>query len=454
MEHEKIYHPAPHVNQWRAFSDDADNDSNEYASERTSEFWNQKAQFTIRDRLLRHKNENVAKNVIFFLGDGMSIPTVTAARIRLGQTKGRHGEESQLSFEKFPYVGLSRTYCIDKQVADSACSATAYLGGVKANFFTIGVNGKVKFQDCAAEKDPENHVHSLAYWAQKAGKGTGIVTTTTVTNASPAGAFAHTSNRLFECDGDVIKAGKDPKECQDITSQLVKNAPGNRFKVILGGGSAKFVPRRQRDANGNFGERSDGENLIDLWKKNNPNGQYVHNKTTLDAVDINRTSAILGLFTPSHMSFRADADPKKEPSLQEMTEVAIKLLQKEEKGFFLFVEGGKIDHGNHETKAYKALDETIELHKAVEAAVQLTSRKDTLIVLTADHAHTLSISGYPDRGKDILGLGGAVNENLPIDLPGEKSLPITTLSYANGPGFVNNIRDGKRVDLSQVEFRK
>lgn len=367
---------------------------------------------------------------------------------------GRPGEESQLSFEKFPYVGMSRTYCIDRQVADSACTATAYLGGVKANFFTIGVNGKVKLEDCKGEKDPENHVHSLAYWAQKAGKGTGIVTTTTVSHASPSGAFAHTSNRLWECDSDVIKSGKDPKDCQDIASQLINNAPGNQFKVIMGGGVAKMIPKRLKDGNGYSGERADGVNLIDVWKKNNPNGQFVYNKSGLNAVNLTRTSAILGLFKSGHMSYRSDADPNVEPSLQEMTETAIKLLQKEEKGFFLFVEGGKIDHGNHETKAYKALDETIEFHKAVASARDLTSSKDTLIIVTADHSHTLSFSGYPNRGNDILGLGGAVNENLPVDIPGEKTLPIMTLNYANGPGFVNNIRDGKRVDLSHVEFRK
>lgn len=169
--------PISEDEQSRIFMDEVETD--EYAPEQTSEYWNEKAQFKLRDRLLRNPNKNIAKNVILFLGDGMSIPTVTAARIRLGQMNGRHGEESQLSFDKFPYVGLSRTYCVDKQVADSACSATAYLGGVKANFFTIGVNGKVKLNDCKGEKDSKNHVYSLADYAQKAGKGTGIVTTTT-----------------------------------------------------------------------------------------------------------------------------------------------------------------------------------------------------------------------------------------------------------------------------------
>lgn len=276
-----------------------------------------------------------------------------------------------------------------------------------------------------------------------------------VTNASPAGTFAHTSNRLWECDTDVINLKKDPRECQDITSQLVKKNPGNKFKVIMGGGTGKFTPKKQRDVFGNFGERSDGENLIELWKRNNPNGKYVYDKTTLNALDLNRTASILGLFAPGHMSYKADANSSKEPTLAEMTATAIKLLQKEENGYFLFVEGGRIDHGNHETKAYKALDETIEFHKAIDTAIRSTSSKDTLIVVTADHSHTLSISGFPVRGNDILGVGGSMNEFLPAGvLPEEPELPIATLSYANGPGFVNNIRDGHRVDLSQVEFRK
>lgn len=88
---------------------------------------------------------------------------------------------------------VSQTYCVDSQTADSACSATAYLGGVKANIATIGVTAAVELNDCDEMIKEENHVHSIARWSQEVGKRTGIVTTSTVTDASPSGTriFIH-----------------------------------------------------------------------------------------------------------------------------------------------------------------------------------------------------------------------------------------------------------------------
>lgn len=281
---------------------------------------------------------------------------------------------------------------------------------MKANFFTIGVNANVEFKDCESERDVDNHVQSLAYWAQRAGKGTGIITTSTVSDASPAGAFAHSSNRLWESDADVIKSNNDPQKCQDIASQLIKNSPGNKFNVIMGGGTVKFLPKDAKDVDGNAGEREDGENLIELWKQNNPNGEYITNREGLQNIDYQKTTSVLGLFTPGYMSYNLDANRTKEPSLEEMTAAAIKLLETEENGYFLFVEGGRIDHGNHETKAHKAVDETVEFHKAIQRAVNITSQQDTLIVVTSDHSHTLSIAGYPQRGANILGINRQISE--------------------------------------------
>lgn len=97
----------------------------EDVQEHTAEYWHKDAQFTLYKQLVRQQNVGTAKNIIMFLGDGMSLSTVTAARIHKGQLNGKRGEEEELSFDKFPYVGLSKTYCVDRQVADSACSATA-----------------------------------------------------------------------------------------------------------------------------------------------------------------------------------------------------------------------------------------------------------------------------------------------------------------------------------------
>lgn len=132
--------------------------------------------------------------------------------------------------------------------------------------------------------------------------------------------------------------------------------------------------------------------------------------------------------------------PNNEPSLSQMTETAIKILQKEDKGFFLFVEGGKIDIAHHENKARLALEETLEFDKAIQIAAKLTNENDTLIVVTADHAHTMSINGYPQRGFDILGIYGKSKDGKPY----------ATLSYANGPGYHKKFRQEYRMILGMT----
>ena len=112
------------------------------------------------------------------------------------------GEEMTggLIFESFPQLALVRTYCADHTVADSACSATAYLGGVKGNKDTVGVRAGVEHEDCQAGLAEEQEVSSLLSWAQQEGKLTGVVTTDRLTGASPAGTFAHTASRDWESD--------------------------------------------------------------------------------------------------------------------------------------------------------------------------------------------------------------------------------------------------------------
>lgn len=173
----------------------------------------------------------------------------------------------------------------------------------------------------------------------------------------------------------------------------------------MGGGRTKFIPKTQKDEDCNAGQRSDGVNLINTWKRLHSRGRYVSNRKELQSLDLKRTEQIFGLFNSDHMSYNLDADREKEPSLMEMTETAIKLLSKENNGYFLFVEGGRIDHAHHETMAKKSLDETVEFSKAIQKAVDMTDTRNTLIVVTSDHAHTLSISGYPTKSNDILGPG-------------------------------------------------
>lgn len=110
------------------------------------------------------------------------------------------------------------------------------------------------------------------------------------------------------------------------------------------------------------------------------------------------TDYLLGLFESSHLNFHLDVVNKsleyKEPSLTQMVSKAIEVLSKNENGFFLFVEGGEIDFGHHAAKARLALDETAEFSKAIDYARKAVNEDDTIILVTADHSHTISYSGY------------------------------------------------------------
>lgn len=326
--------------------------------ESSNEFWNHKAQNYLKGKLNEKFNKNKAKNVIMFLGDGMSLTTVAATRMYMGS------EQTQLSFEKFPHFGLSKTYCVDKQVADSACSATAYLNGVKANGGTMGVGAKVKKGDCVFDK--ETHTESIASWAQKSCKSAGLVTTTRVTHASPGGTYSHTAHRDWENDAAINIACEETEQKQkDIAHQLIYNGESKNFKVILGGGRREFINITVFDEEGLPGKRSDGRNLIHEWKDDRSkkgNARYIWNKSQLDAIDIEKTDYLFGLFENDHCMYNLDITNNnlqhEEPSLTDMTVAAIKMLSKDDNGYFLFVEGGRIDMAHHGKKLINISEET------------------------------------------------------------------------------------------------
>lgn len=314
------------------------------------------------------------------------------------------------------FIFSFQTYCLDLQVSDSACTATAYLSGVKANKFTEGVNGQVEMNDCEASNNPKNHVYSLLRWAQLAGKSTGFVTNTRVTHATPAAVYSHSSNRLHESDHDVISLGLDPNKCIDIGRQLIESETAIDLNVIMGGGATKLLPNNTFDSQGKRGQRHDGRHLINEWisnqKKASSKWAHVTNRDSLLNVDHTKVDKLLGIFASEHMSFHSDANHSVEPSLTEMTEMAMNILSKNDNGYVLFVEGGLIDYANHATLAHKAVVETCEFNEAIKMADLKTSELDTMIVVTSDHSHTMTISGYPSRGTNILGTMTSINEGV------------------------------------------
>lgn len=413
--------------------------------EKNPSFWNNWAQRTLKEAvLLQDLNKNQAKNLILFLGDGMGVATVTAARILKGQLNGQIGEESLLEMDKFPFVSLAKTYNTDAQVPDSAGTATAYLCGVKANEGTVGVSAAAVRTQCNTTKG--NEVTSILKWAKDAKKSVGIVTTTRVNHATPSAAYAHCVDRDWYSDNEMPPEALE-LGCKDIARQLFENIPN--IDVIMGGGRKYMYPKNIADVEYPHmskynGTRNDGRNLVEEWqnKMKNERAHYVWKKNQLLSLNPNKVDYLLGLFEPADMTYELDRNKNSDPSLTEMVDVAIKILKKNPNGFYLLVEGGRIDHGHHEGKAKQALHEAVEMDRAIGRAALLTSTHDTLSVVTADHSHVFSFGGYTRRGSSIFGLAPVISD---VD-----QKPYTSILYGNGPGY--KVVNGVRENVSTVKY--
>ncbi|NXC96396.1 PPBI1 phosphatase, partial [Certhia familiaris] len=437
-------------------------------AEKTPGYWNKGARRKLELALALQPAAQRAKNIILFMGDGMGLSTMSAARIYKGQLAGGSGEESVLAMETFPHVALAKvsgavlgetlllplletplhsscfqTYTIDRQVPDSAGTGTAYLCGVKANAKTLGLSGAAVYGKCRTTFG--NEVDSVLHRARLAGKSVGIVTTTRVQHASPGAAYAHSASRGWYADANMPQeALRDG--CKDIAYQLVHNTDIN---VILGGGRMYMTPRRTPDPEypedpDQNGTRKDSRDLIAEWLSARQGARYVWDKKGLDAVKDDSVSHLMGLFEPKDMRYELNRNTSTDPSIVEMTEKAIRILRRNPNGFFLFVEddhiacaGGRIDHGHHSGRAKQALMEAVMLDRAVARAGELTSPADTLTVVTADHSHVFTYGGSTPRGNSIFGLA-------PKKAKDKRAY--TSILYGNGPGY--SIRDGARPAAS------
>ena len=370
-----------------------------------------------------------AKNVILFIGDGMGVSTVTAARIYAGQKKGQSGEEYVLPFENFENVALVKTYNSNAQVPDSAGTASAMHTGVKTKIGVLGVGPDVTAGDC--ESGLANALPILGEQATARGLALGIVSTARITHATPASVYSRTPDRGWEADA-FIPEDQRGKGCDDIAAQLVNST----FDVALGGGTAAF-----------FGADSGGRrlnadaNLPADWTART-GGTFVSTAAELAAAPADKP--VFGLFSPSHMTYTVDrTDDSTEPTLTEMTQQAITRLKDDPEGYYLMVESGRIDHGHHAGQAGYALEEAVEFANAIQYAIENTDAAETLILVTADHSHVFTMSGYPRRGNDILGLVVAPegSAELAEATTATDGKPYTTLGYQNGPGAIANMAE-------------
>lgn len=404
-------------------------------------------------------NNNRAKNIILFVGDGMGVSTVTAARILEGQMAGMKGEENKLSFEIFPHLALSKTYSFDQQTSDSGPTMTAMVTGYKGRDGQVSVDHTTNYDECDQAVINQKTLTTILEQSAAAGKSTGVVSTARITHATPAATYAHSPVRDYESDANL------PTGCnlKDIARQLIEASPAvqKSLMVAMGGGRSNFLPNTLNDPENTTskGARKDGKNLTQDWLTTRAAfgpSKFVFDRAGYDAATPANTSYLLGLFERSHMQYEADRPLlNNEPSLTEMTDKSIQMLKKNGKGFFLHVEAGRIDHAHHAGNAKRALLDTIEFSKAIKKAYETTDPSDTLILVTADHSHVFTIGGYPHRGNPILGLVREVpypDGTQPTTASDKNGLPYTTLAYANGPGYRDTRPTLTETDTNALAF--
>jgi alkaline phosphatase len=321
-----------------------------------------------------------ARNVILFIGDGLSMAHRTAARmLAKGLVEGRYGGE--LAIDDMPHMALVSTAGTDSIVTDSANSMSAYTTGHKSCVNAMGIY-------CARNKSGLAHpkVETLAELVRRrnGGMAVGVVTNTEIEDATPAAMVAHVRRRS---DYD----------------EIVRAFHAARPEVMLGGGSGFFLPRS--DA---AGRRKDEENYLEKFKA--LGYRFAGTAAEMKAAAADRaTTRLLGLFHPGNLDGALDRVVLKkgtvpkypdQPDLAEQTRAAIGILSRSGNGFLLMVESGLIDKYSHALDWERAVYDTIMLDNAVAVAKRFAGRRnDTLIVVVADHTHPVGIIGTYDDAR-------------------------------------------------------
>jgi len=400
------------------------------------------AQDALAERLALEPNTNQARNVILFVADGMGLGTNYGIRLFEGQQMGLLGEEHNLPHDLFPHSALMKTFNINAQTPDSAPTAGAMNTGTRQIFNTINLDETAVFDDCSSEVP----LRLFSEIMSDAGRSVGIVTSTSAAHATPAAVYARTANRNW--------FNSAPEGCVDIATQLVDQFEAGVIDVALTGGARDFAPEGL-ELEAGTGVRADGVNLIERAEEFGV--QYVYDSESLAAAD--RSQPIIGLFANSDMPYEHDR-PEGVPSLSEMTVAAIEALQTNEEGFYLMVEAGRVDHGNHAGNAYRAFTDGVEFAESIRAALEMVDLEDTLIIVTADHEHVISFNGYCGRGTPVTGLCYGISDETvehtdELELASD-GLPYTVVTYANGPGSVlieqeDGTFSGARPEVTQEE---
>ena len=363
------------------------------------------------------------KNVILFIGDGMSIANRTAARIlSKGIIQGKF--QGKLSFDDMPYSAMIGTSGADSLITDSANSMSAYATGHKSSVNALGVYAS-RSSDNLAHPKVETIVEIIK---RKTKMSVGIVSDAEIEDATPAALVAHTRRRADK---------------QYIADELFQK----NVEVILGGGSAYFLPQSEPKS-----KRKDNNNLFRLFE--NDGYTLVKNRTELLAANQRGdTKKLFGMFHDDNMDGALDrlilkkntvSEYPDQPDLTEMTQAAINVLSKNKDGFFLMVEAALIDKFNHPLDWERAAFDTIMLSNAVQIAKDYAMKhKDTLVIVTPDHTHSGSIMGVINDAKN-----GALREK--VGIYADAGFP--NYPKANDQGYPEKIDVTNRIVFQYANY--
>lgn len=294
------------------------------------------------------QNNPQAKNIIMMIPDGQSVTDTTLARWYKGGTP--------LAVDEM-MCGLVRTYSSDAAIADSAPSGTAYATGFKSHTGFVGVLPDVNTMPGMKplnDADKRKPVASILEAAQLLGKSTGLIATSEIMHATPADFSAH----------DPSRKNYDSLSEQEVYQDI---------DVVLGSGEYYLTPEG----------RKDGENLVNELKA--MGYDYI---TTPDEMKNTSSSKIWGMFAPKDLSYEMDRDASKQPSLAEMTKKAIDTLSKNENGFFLLVEGSKVDWASHANDPVGIISDTLAYDDAVKVALDFAKKDgNTVVISVTDHGN-------------------------------------------------------------------
>ncbi|AFM23675.1 alkaline phosphatase [Desulfomonile tiedjei] len=343
------------------------------------------------------------KGIILLIGDGMGLNQIRSAEIYAKEVLNR-----PLAINSMVTRGTTTTYSANAEVTDSAAAATAIYSGYKTDNGVLNILPDGKY------------VSNVAQAAKDAQLSVGVVSTTRLTHATPAGVYSHSLKRNDE---------------NFIAEQLLTFAP----EVAMAGGRGNFLPQSEKSS-----KRKDDKNLIEMMKKDGYT--YVANNSELQAVDPDATRKLLGLFAGSHLSYDLDRqnveELKSEPTLSDMTRTALAILAKNPRGFFLMVEGGRIDHACHLHDIKGSIYETLAFDDAVKVALDFQkTHPDVLVIVTADH----------ETGGLGLGTGSIYAVDFKALEPIRNSLEFLTKKMSKDPANANELLKAAGYEYTEKE---